>query len=70
VYAIVRALFRDKLWTWALSPLTLLVPAFTLNHWLNERRFCRKWTRAIEGVEKCPRKLWEVDCVFKANWAS
>jgi predicted metal-dependent phosphoesterase TrpH len=70
VYAIVKALFGDKPWTLAVSPLALVVPAFTLSHWLNEIRFCKKWSAAIEGVEKRPRKLWDVDSAFEANWAS
>ena len=69
VYSIVKALFAEKPWTLAASPLALLVPAFTLSHWVNEIRFCKKWSAAIEGVEKRPRKLWEVDA-FEANWAS
>ena len=70
VCSIVHSLFCDKPWTLALSPLALLVPAFTLSHWVNEIRFCKKWSAAIEGREKRPRKLWEIDSPFEANWAS
>jgi hypothetical protein len=70
VFSIVKALFSDKPWTLAASPLAVLVPAFTLSHWVNEIRFCKKWSAAIEGVEKRPRKLWEMDSAFETNWAS
>src|SRR6267143_573511 len=70
VFSIVRSLFWDKPWTLALSPLAVLVPAFTAGHWLNEIRFCRKWSSAIERGEKRKRKLWDLDSNFEANWAS
>src|ERR1700719_657516 len=70
VFSIVRSLFRDKPWTLALSPLAVLVPAFTAGHWMNEIRFCRKWSTAIESGEKRKRMLWDLDSNFEANWAS
>ena len=70
VFSIVRSLFRDKPWTLALSPLAVLVPAFTVGHWMNEIRFCRKWSSAIESGEKRKRMLWDLDANFEANWAS
>jgi len=70
VFSIVRSLFRDKAWTLALSPLAILVPAFTAGHWMNEIRFCRKWTTAIERGGKRKRMLWDMDSSFEANWAS
>lgn len=70
VFSIVRSLFRDKPWTLALSPLAVLVPAFTAGHWMNEIRFCRKWTSAIESGGKRKRMLWDLDSNFEANWAS
>jgi predicted metal-dependent phosphoesterase TrpH len=70
VCSIVRSLFRDKPWTLALSPFALLVPAFTAGHWMNEIRFCRKWTTAIERGGKRRRMLWDMDSNFEANWAS
>jgi len=48
VYDIVKSLFCDQPWTMAFSPLAIFVPAFTLSHWLNETRFCNKWTARIE----------------------
>ncbi|HEX4543672.1 MAG TPA: PHP-associated domain-containing protein, partial [Candidatus Acidoferrum sp.] len=67
VFTIVRALFNDKPWTLAASPLAVLVPAFTLSHWVNEIRFCKKWSAAIEGLEKRPRKFWKMDSAFESN---
>src|SRR5258708_40315974 len=70
VFSIVRSLFGDKPWTLAMSPFALLVPAFTAGHWLNEIRFCRKWTALLEHGEKRKRMLWDLDSNFEANWAS
>ena len=70
VFSIVRSLFRDKPWTLALSPLAVLVPTFTAGHWMNEIRFCQKWTATIEHGEKRKRMLWDLDSKFEANWAS
>jgi len=70
VFSIVRSLFGDKPWTLTLSPFALLVPAFTAGHWMNEIRFCRKWSAALERGEKCKRMLWDLDSNFEANWAS
>ncbi len=70
VFSIVRSLFCDKPWTLALSPFAVLVPAFTAGHWMNEIRFCRKWTTAIERGGKRKRMLWDMDPSFEANWAS
>ena len=70
VFRIVRSLFQDKPWTLALSPLAVLVPAFTAGHWMNEIRFCQKWTTAIEDGEKRKRMLWDLDSKFEANWTS
>ncbi|SRR5712692_7523112 len=70
VFGIIRSLFLDKPWTMMLSPLAFLVPAITLGHWMNEIRFCRKWTAAIEiGVPR-KRMLRDMDSSFEANWAS
>lgn len=42
IYRIVQASIGEKPWLLALSPLALLVPAFTAGHWVKEMRFCRK----------------------------
>jgi predicted metal-dependent phosphoesterase TrpH len=70
VFSIVRSLFWDKTWTMAMSPLALLVPAFTAGHWINEIRFCRTWSAAMEGGKKRRRMLWDMDSNFETNWAS
>jgi len=70
VFSIVRSLFWDKPWTLAMSPFAVLVPAFTVRHWLNEIRFCRKWTAALEHGDRRKRMLWDLDSNFEANWAS
>jgi len=70
VFRIVGSLFCDKPWTLALSPFALLVPAFTAGHWMNEIRFCRKWTAAMERSGKRKRMLWDIDSSFEANLAS
>jgi predicted metal-dependent phosphoesterase TrpH len=69
VLSIVYSLFCNKPWTMALSPLALLVPAFTASHWLNEIRFCRKWSTLMESGEKRRRMLWDMDSNFEANLA-
>jgi predicted metal-dependent phosphoesterase TrpH len=69
VFSIVYSLFCNKPWTMALSPLALLVPAFTASHWLNEIRFCRKWSTLMESGEKRRRMLWDMDSNFEANLA-
>jgi hypothetical protein len=66
----VKSLFSDQPWIMAFSPLALLVPAFTLSHWLNEIRFCKKWTARMERGEKRTKMLWDMDTRFEANWAS
>jgi predicted metal-dependent phosphoesterase TrpH len=70
VFSIVGSLFKDRPWVLAFSPLALLVPAFTLNHWTGEIRFCRKWAAAMESSPVRERKLWELDSNLEANWAS
>jgi len=70
VYSIVASLFREKPWTIALSPLALLLPAFTAGHWLNEIRFCKKWSAALDSGEKRPRMLWDMDASLEARLAS
>jgi predicted metal-dependent phosphoesterase TrpH len=69
VFSIVSRLFHDKPWTLALSPLAVFVPAFTLGHWLNEIRFCKKWSALMESGEKRRRMLWDMDSSFETNWA-
>jgi predicted metal-dependent phosphoesterase TrpH len=70
VFSIIGSLFDEKPWTLFLSPLAVLVPAFTAGHWLNEMRFCRKWSAAQEKKEARPRMLWDMDSAFETNWTS
>jgi hypothetical protein len=58
----------EKPWTLALMPLSLLVPAFTAGHWVNEIRFCQKWSTTLERGEKRKRMFWDMDSSFEANW--
>ena len=68
VYRIVWALWMEKPWTMALMPLSLLVPACTAGHWLNEIRFCKKWAAALESGGKRQRMFWDMDSSLEANW--
>jgi predicted metal-dependent phosphoesterase TrpH len=69
VFSIVKSLFCEKPWTLLASPLAVLVPAFTLSHWIHEIRFCQKWTALLENDEKRRRMLWDMDSSFEAHWA-
>jgi predicted metal-dependent phosphoesterase TrpH len=68
VFSIVWSLWMEKPWTLALMPFSLLVPAFTAGHWVNEMRFCRAWSAALESGEKRQRMFWDLDSSFEANW--
>jgi predicted metal-dependent phosphoesterase TrpH len=70
VYRIALAFFREKPWALPILPLTALVPAITAGHWLNEIRFCRKWSAALDREEKRPRLLWNLDSGLEARLAS
>ena len=60
VFSVTNSLLHEKPWTVGLSPLTALIPLVTAGHWLNEKRFSRKWSRVLEGTETAQRPLWEV----------
>jgi len=70
VYRIVLALLRDQPWTLPLMPLAALVPAFTAVHWLNEIRFCRKWSIKLDDEETQSRLLWPLGAGLESNLAS
>jgi len=70
VYRIALALLCDQPWTLPLMPLAAFVPAFTAAHWLNEIRFCRKWSAKLDSEEKQSRLLWQVDAGLESNLAS
>ena len=69
VFRIVGSMFVEKPWTLALMPLSLLIPVFTAGHWLNETRFCRKWSVTLGTGKRPSRMLWDMDSSFEANWA-
>jgi predicted metal-dependent phosphoesterase TrpH len=70
VYRIILAMLCDQPWTLPLMPLAALVPAFTAAHWLNEIRFCRKWSATMDSKEKQARLLWQLDSGLETNLAS
>lgn len=70
VYRIAKCVFQEKPAMLAILPLTVLIPAFTVGHWLNEIRFCRKWAATLESDAKHPRMLWDVDAGLEATWAN
>jgi|tagenome__1003787_1003787.scaffolds.fasta_scaffold20989436_2 predicted metal-dependent phosphoesterase TrpH len=70
VYRIALAFFGEQPWALPVLPLTALVPAITAGHWLNEMRFCRKWSAALESEGRRPRLLWKLDPGLEANLAS
>ena len=53
----------------AILPFAILMPAITAGHWLNEIRFCKKWTAPLLGETRRPRMLWEADSAFEAGLA-
>ena len=62
------ALLEEKPWAAAILPFTVFMPAITAGHWINEIRFCKKWSEPLLG-ETRPRMVWDVDSRFEANWA-
>ena len=68
VFRIVWSMWMEKPWTLALMPLAPLVPFFTAGHWLNEIRFCDRWTASLEREEKRQRMLWDIGSGYEANW--
>jgi predicted metal-dependent phosphoesterase TrpH len=70
IFRIATCVFEEKPATLAALPLTILIPAITAGHWVNEIRFCKKWTAALERPETVPRMLWDVDANLKAHFAN
>jgi predicted metal-dependent phosphoesterase TrpH len=70
IYRFAGSCIKEKPWMALILPLTVMIPAITASHWLNEIRFCKQWTALLERDEKKPRLLWDVDSRFEANWAS
>jgi hypothetical protein len=69
VFSIIGSFFADKPWTAIMAPIAPFVPIFSMGHWLNEIRFCRKWAAMATGGTR-KRKVWDIDPSFEANWAS
>jgi predicted metal-dependent phosphoesterase TrpH len=63
------AMLEENPLTGALLPFSFLMPLITAGHWLNEIRFCRKWSSALLGETQGPRMLWDADSRLEANWA-
>jgi predicted metal-dependent phosphoesterase TrpH len=70
VYRIVGSLLREEPWTLPLMPLTVLVPAFTAAHWINEIFFCRKWCANLEREKKAARLLGPLGSNLESNLAN
>lgn len=70
IFRFAGSLLKEKPWAAVMLPLTVFVPAIAAGHWLNEMRFCRKWTQLLEGEARQPRMLWELDHRMETNWAS
>lgn len=56
VLVIAYELMREKAWTRLISPLALLIPAFTLANCFGERSFQREWAEKVLGQEKARRR--------------
>jgi hypothetical protein len=70
VYRIVRSLLQAEPWTLPLMPLAVFVPAFTAGHWLNEMRFCLKWSAKLDTRKKAARLLRPLSSRLESNLAS
>jgi len=69
IYRFVGSVLLENPLAALILPLTVLVPAITAAHWLNEIRFCKQWAARLDGKSK-RRLLWDMDSGFEANWAS
>ncbi|MDP9146802.1 MAG: PHP domain-containing protein [Acidobacteriota bacterium] len=70
VYRIIRGLLSEKPWTLPMVPIAVLVPAFTAGHWLNEIRFCRKWSALLGTQENRGGMRWKIGANPEGNLAS
>lgn len=70
VYRIVRSLLYADPWTLPLMPLAVFVPVFTAGHWLNEMRFCRKWSAKLDSGKKTTRLLRPLGSRLESKLAS
>ncbi len=70
VFRIAKRVFEERPAMLAILPFTVLIPAITAGHWVNEIRFCKKWTAALENREARPRMLWDMDSRWEATLAN
>jgi predicted metal-dependent phosphoesterase TrpH len=63
-------LLKEKPFAAAILPLSIFMPAITAGHWLNEIRFCKKWTDPLLGETRRPRMLWEAEASWPVNAVS
>jgi predicted metal-dependent phosphoesterase TrpH len=69
VFRFVGCVLTENPWALALLPFTFTIPFITAAHWINEVRFCKRWAPRLNGESRNPRKLWEMDSGFEANYA-
>ena len=58
VYLVAYEMMREKAWTRLLSPLGILIPAFTFLNYHEDNKFCRRWGAELLGqpeIRKRPR---------------
>jgi predicted metal-dependent phosphoesterase TrpH len=58
VFIVAYEMMREKNWTALLSPLSVLIPAFTFLNYCEDEKFCRRWGTELLGqpeVRKRPR---------------
>jgi predicted metal-dependent phosphoesterase TrpH len=70
VFRIAKRVFEERPAMLAILPFTVLIPAITAGHWVNEIRFCKKWSAALENGEARPRMLWDMDSRWEASLAN
>jgi predicted metal-dependent phosphoesterase TrpH len=70
VFRVATCVFQERPAMLALLPLTLLIPAITASHWLNEIRFCKKWAATLAQGERRPRMLWDLNAQLDTTLAS
>jgi predicted metal-dependent phosphoesterase TrpH len=70
VFRVAKCVFQERPAMLTLLPLTVLIPAITASHWLNEIRFCKKWAAALAQGERRPRMLWDLNAQLDTTLAN
>ena len=70
VFRIAKCVFQERQAMLAVLPFTVLIPAITASHWVNEIRFCKKWSAALEQGERRPRMLWDLNAQLDTTLAN